>query len=205
MPACEPLLAAAAPQGPTSAGPNLPQCLSPGAGAHRLGHHPLVLPSMCCSQKAESTATEQSSSSAHPPVIYQSGHSTSCPSEKPTFKKVMAYFANRGYDQRVCKPSYEASEIPTHSFLPSGAISTSCCLLHRLLGLLFNICAARTQQFMVVPTSSVYPLNTVPQRCSIKDLLTALPHWLYRILVALPDRWRWSSSYAPSGSRPDVP
>lgn len=90
-------------------------------------------------------------------------------------------------------------------FLPLVAISTSCCLLPRLLGLLFNICAARSQQFMAAPTSSVYPLNIVPQRCSIKALLTALPRLLSRILVALPERWRWSSSYASSESGPKAP
>lgn len=90
-------------------------------------------------------------------------------------------------------------------FLLVVAISTSCCLPPRLLGLLFNICAARSQQFMVAPTSSVYPLNIVPQRCSIKALLNALPHLLSRILVALPERWRWSSSYTPSESGPDAP
>lgn len=77
-----------------------------------------------------------------------------------------------------------------------------CC---RLLGLLFNICAATTQQFLVAPTCSVFPLNSVPQRCPVKTLLMALPCLLSGKLVALPARWRWSSSYDPSGGGPSAP
>lgn len=86
----------------------------------------------------------------------------------------------------TAEPSHVVSEIPTHFyyyFSPLVAILTSCCLLPRLPGLLFHIHAASSQQFMVAPTSSVYPLIIVPQRCSIKALLTALPrcyleYWL---------------------------
>lgn len=133
----------------------------------------------------------------------ESGHPTSCNIEEGNSIFSKQRVRPRAYSW--VNPPMRFHKFQPILFLPSVALSTSCCLLPRLLGLLFSICAARSQQFMVAPTSSVYPFNIVPQRCSIKALLTALPRLLSRILVALPGIWRWSSSYAPSESRPDAP
>lgn len=104
----------------------------------------------------------------------------SCPSKKPAaLKKATASFPSRGCTKSLLgdKPSQEISQVPScwlffchqwmASSLPSVEVSTSSCLL------LFNI--FNTQQFMVAPTCSVYPLSSAPQRCSIRTLLMALP------------------------------
>lgn len=90
-------------------------------------------------------------------------------------------------------------------FSPSVAISTSRCLLPRLLGLLLTFALPGASSLWWRLRLLFTFFNIVPQRCSIKAPLTALPCLLSGILVALPRRWRWSNSNAPSESRADAP
>lgn len=81
------------------------------AMSHYPRHHPLKLPSMFYSQLSQVTLKVSSRD------LSESGHSTSCPSTKPTtLKKAIASFPSRGYTKSLLgdKPSQEVSYIPSH-------------------------------------------------------------------------------------------